>query len=123
MFDRRLAYFLASSFFGSEDELGAIAPEDDEDELGAIVLDDEELGAALELELEASGALVASLDALGAGAVGAGDAVDVLDELDDGLVAGGVAVVLDFWSLHAVTASVRATTAKSVLYMVGFPSE
>jgi hypothetical protein len=71
LYDRRLVYFFASSFFGS-------------DELGAIVLDDE--------ELEVSGAF-ASLDVLGAGAVGAGDAVDVLDELDDGLVAGGVAVV------------------------------
>ena len=59
-----------------------------------------------------------SLDALGAGAVGAGEVVDVLDELEAGLVAGGVATVVDFCSVHAVTASVRAATARMVLYML-----
>jgi hypothetical protein len=117
---------LASSFFGSaegamlleDDELGAVLLED---ELGAMLLDDEELGVMLlelDVELEVSGALVASLDALGAGAVGAGEAVDVLEELDAGLVAGGVATVLDFCSVHAATASVRAATARMVLYML-----
>lgn len=97
-----------------EDVLGAIVLEDDV--LGAMVLEDD----VLELE-DVSGALVASLelDALGAGAVGAGDAVDVLDELDAGLVAGGVATVFDFCSVHAVTASVSAATARSALYMWG----
>jgi len=93
----------------------------EDDELGAMLLDDEELGAMLlelELELDVSGALVASLDALGAGAVGAGEVVDVLDELEAGLVAGGVATVVDFCSVHAVTASVRAATARTVLYML-----
>lgn len=79
-------------------------------------------GAAVELALElaaaASGAFVASAEeeALGAGAVGAGDA------LAAGVDAGGVLAVVDFWSLHADTASVSAAATISDLYMVGFPS-
>ena len=113
---------MASSFLGSvvdellDDEPGAIVLLLD-DELGAMVLLlDDELGL-----VEVSGALVVllELEALGAGAVGAGDVVDVLEELDAGLVAGGVVTVVDFCSVHALTASVRAAVARSALYMLG----
>src|SRR5581483_3655604 len=120
----KTSYFLAAS------AAGALVLLDDDDAAGAagaiVLLDEEELGAAIEPDVDedVSGAFVASdeLDAEGAGAVGAGETVEVLDVLAAGEVAGGVAVVvLDFCSLHADRASVSAAAAISVLYMAGIP--
>lgn len=104
---------------------------DDDDAAGAagaiVLLDDELVGAVVVLELAVDDVLAGLLasdevDADGAGAVGAGDTVEVLDVLDAGEVAGGVAVVVvDFCSVHADTASVSAAAAISVLYMAGIP--